>query len=219
MQDVMTRLIDVPMARMFVLAGIIFLLVAVLGRIEGKIEPGNIGRVGASIVGTLLMIVGLAVYFFEGETIRDRLRESLPAMSPAGAAKSAPNEPSGTVMRDAPAEGKPAAPSQMPAAAAKTAGAEIVKSDKPVIKITAGTYGGNCGGKPGNATAALARTCDGRALCDYKIDISALEDPAPSCDKNYTAEWKCGSGSNVYLASLSAGASRGGQLMLACPGS
>ena len=41
MQDILMRLVDVPLARMFVLAAIIFLLVAVLGKIEGKIEPGE----------------------------------------------------------------------------------------------------------------------------------------------------------------------------------
>ena len=62
MQDMMVKLVDLPLARMFVLAGVVFLLVAVMGRIEGKIDPGHAGRVGASIIGVLLMAVGLAMY-------------------------------------------------------------------------------------------------------------------------------------------------------------
>ncbi len=68
MQDVITRLVDVPFARMFVLAGIIFLLVAVLGKVEGKIDPGNMGRIGASILGIILLVVGVVLQYFE---IRD----------------------------------------------------------------------------------------------------------------------------------------------------
>jgi hypothetical protein len=53
MQDVILKLVDVPMVRMFVLAGIIFLMIAVLGKIEGKIEPGSIGRIGSAILGAV----------------------------------------------------------------------------------------------------------------------------------------------------------------------
>jgi hypothetical protein len=42
MQNVILRLVDVPMVRMFILAGILFLFIAVVGKIEGKIEPGSI---------------------------------------------------------------------------------------------------------------------------------------------------------------------------------
>src|SRR5271169_1046692 len=65
MQDVITKLVDVPFARMFVLAGIIFLLVAVLGKVEGKIDPGNMGRIGASILGVVLLIIGVILQYVE----------------------------------------------------------------------------------------------------------------------------------------------------------
>lgn len=188
MQDVVARLVDVPLTRMFVLAGVIFLLVAVLGRIEGKIEPGKLGRIGASLVGTILLLVGLAMHAFEGEALREWLRENAPAAKDAGSTSGR-----GHVVRQA-------------AAAEK---------ENPGIKVLAGTYGRNCGAKPGNATAHLARTCDGRASCDYRIDASALEDPGPTCDKDYAAEWRCNGGPAVYAASVS-GDARGGSVTLAC---
>ena len=49
MQDMLARLVDLPLARVFLLAGIIFLLVAVLGRIEGKLQPGTAGRLAGKI--------------------------------------------------------------------------------------------------------------------------------------------------------------------------
>jgi hypothetical protein len=75
MQDMLARLVDLPLARVFLLAGIIFLLVAVIGRLEGKIEPGKAGRVGAAIVGVLLVVMGLAMYFFDGDQVRAALRD------------------------------------------------------------------------------------------------------------------------------------------------
>src|SRR3990172_5391397 len=88
MHDVVTRLVDVPLTRMFVLAGVIFLLVAVLGRIEGKIEPGKLGRIGASVVGAILLLVGLAMHALEGHARGGLPRENA-AQQPAGPAKDA----------------------------------------------------------------------------------------------------------------------------------
>lgn len=197
MHDVVTRLVDVPLARMFVLAGIIFLLVAVLGRIEGKIEPGKLGRIGASVVGTILLLVGLAMHVLEGDELRTWLRE--------GGARA---DARARAVRQATTEKVSRSP-ELPAASRPG-------EDKYAIKVLAGTYGRNCGGKPGNATAHLARACDGRAICDYRIDVEGLEDPAPSCNKDYAAEWRCGTGAAVYAASVSGEAGRGGSLVLVC---
>jgi hypothetical protein len=202
MHDVVTRLVDVPLTRMFVLAGVIFLLVAVLGRIEGKIEPGKLGRIGASVVGTILLLVGLAMHALEGEALREWLRENAAQQPAAGRAKDTGSaDVRSHVVRQA------AAAEKVPS---KTG------DEKHPIKVLAGTYGRNCGAKPGNATAHLSRACDGRASCDYRIDASALEDPAPSCDKDYAAEWRCGAGPAVYAASVSGEAGRGGSLTLVC---
>lgn len=201
MQDVMTRLVDVPMARMFVLGGIVFLLIAVLGRVEGKIEPCNIGRVGAAIIGLILVVAGLVMHYIETDSLRDRLREgSLSKLIEQG------RVPGATAAQPADAAAKLPEPSAAPASSA----------DKPTIKVASGTYGRNCGGKAGNATAALAKACDGQNACDYKLDSTGIEDPAPNCSKDYAAEWKCGTAATVYSASLAAGAPKDERLHLAC---
>ena len=197
MQEMLARLVDVPMARMFILMGIIFLLVAVLGRIEGKIEPGNAGRIGATVIGVLLTASGLAMYFLEGDMIREGLRaverasqENAKATHGRNGTNKAASRPQGA--------------------------AEPANTDGSAIKVVAATYGRNCSAKTGNVTAQFSRECDGRAACDVRIDLSAVEDPAPKCDKDYTAEWKCGTGSVVYTVSMPAGAAQSEPLRLSC---
>ncbi len=209
MHDMVTRLVDVPLTRMFVFAGIIFLLVAVLGRIEGKIEPGKLGRIAASVVGTLLLLVGMALYTLEGGVLHSWLYGGAAQPAAERARETRASDARGPVVRQAGATEK------VSTRAPEVAGAKPGE-DKYTIKVLAGTYGRSCGAKPGNATAHLARACDGRAICDYRIDASALEDPAPSCDKDYAAEWRCGAGPAVYAASVSAEAGRGGGLILVC---
>ena len=209
MQDILMRLVDVPLARMFVLASIIFLLLAVLGKIEGKIEPGRIGRIGAIIVGVILLTVGLAMHFNETDALRDRLRESV------GASLSAPTRalsstPDGSMVRLAMATPGGALPAD------KTGANEKTENAKSAIRVVTGTYGRNCGAKLGNATTQVARACDGQAVCQYKIDTATLEDAAPACAKDFTAEWKCGTAATVYAVTMPAGATPGEPLRLAC---
>src|SRR5512135_3866274 len=82
MQDVMLRLVDVPMVRMFVLSGILFLMIAVLGKIEGKIEPGRIGRLGAAILGAVLIVIGLVMQYSENHDIYAQLPPNVVASLP-----------------------------------------------------------------------------------------------------------------------------------------
>ena len=206
MQDVMLRLVDVPLARMFVLASILFLLLAVLGKIEGKIEPGKIGRIGATIVGIILLSAGLAMHFNDAGDLRDKLRESMGA-PPSVSARAAQDGP---MVRLAMATPGGAMPTDKVSAGEKT------ENIKATIKVVTGSYGNNCGAKPGNATAQVSRACDGQTLCEYKIDPAGLEDSAPDCARNFTAEWKCGAGATVYAVSMPAGVVRGEPLRLAC---
>ena len=209
MQDIMLRLVDVPLARMFVLASILFLLLAVLGKIEGKIEPGKIGRIGATIVGIILLSAGLAMHFNDADAFRDKLRESM-SLPQAAAVRAADEIPGGGMARLAMTSQGSAGTTDKAGVGGK---AENVKS---TIKVATGTYGNNCGAKPGNATAHVSRACDGKILCEYKIDPAGLEDPAPDCAKNFTAEWKCGAAETVYAVSVPSGAARGEPLRLAC---
>ncbi|MDO8926213.1 MAG: hypothetical protein Q7U94_04790 [Sideroxyarcus sp.] len=185
MKDVMLRLVDVPMVRMFVLAGIIFLMIAVLGKIEGKIEPGRMGRIGAAILGAVLIVIGLVMQYGETPEMYSKLPPNLIA----------------TI--------QPNTVAVVPASAAV-----------PVIpiKVVSGTYGRNCNAKAGNATAQLAKACDGQGSCDFVIDPATLEDPAPTCSKDFAAEWRCGDGNAVYSAALSALSGKNDKLRLNCAG-
>ncbi len=193
MQEFMARLVDVPMARMFVLTGLVFLLVAVLGKIEGKIEPGNVGRIAASVVGLLLLAGGLGMYFVEGDMIRSAPRPGF-AIAPA-APHAAPDK---GIVREANAAPRNAA--SVP------------------IQVVSATYGKSCGAKPGNATAQLARACDGRSVCEYRHDAAGAEDASPECEKDFAAEWKCGTSASVYALSVGPGAVRSERVRLACSG-
>jgi hypothetical protein len=188
MKDVILRLVDVPIVRMFVLSGIIFLMVAVLGKIEGKIEPGRIGRIGAAILGAVLILIGLIMQYGETPDMYAKLPPTLIAsVSPPSVVAVAPVS-----------------------AAANTPAA--------TIKVVSGTYGRNCNAKAGNATLPLAKACDGHGSCDFVIDTTALEDPAPNCSKDFVAEWKCGDGNAVYSAALSSLTGKGDRLHLGCAG-
>ncbi|MDH3513907.1 MAG: hypothetical protein OEM83_03440 [Gammaproteobacteria bacterium] len=209
MQDLMARMMDVPLAHMFVLAALLFLLVAVLGRIEGKIEPGSAGRIGATLIGIVLMFAGMAMHFNETDALRDRMRDSLSTASSAPAHQ--PGEvPGGTVVRFAAASQNNSGMTDKAGAVATPGGVAAA------VKVITGTYGGNCGAKPGNATAQIARVCDGQIRCEYRIDPVALENLSPKCARNFSAEWTCGVSGAVYTVSIPAGALPGEPLRLAC---
>jgi len=186
MQNVILRLVDVPMVRMFILAGIFFLFFAVVGKIEGKIEPGSIGRIGAAILGAVLIVIGITMQYGETHDVYAKLPpnmlESLPpnvvAISPVSAA--------------------------------------ATTTELTTIKVVSGTYGRNCNAKAGNATAQVAKACDGRSNCDFTIDPAVLEDPSPSCSKDFAAEWKCGNNNAVYSAALSSLTGKNDKLRLSC---
>jgi hypothetical protein len=186
MQDVILRLVDVPMVRMFVLAGIFFLFIAVVGKIEGKIEPGSIGRIGAAVLGTILIVIGISMQYSENHDIYAKLPPNMVAALP----------PQNVV-------------AVSPASAASNA-------EMQTIKVVSGTYGRNCNAKVGNATAPLTKTCDGHVSCDFTIDTAALEDPSPGCSKDFAAEWRCGNGNAVYSAALSSLTGKNDKLHLNC---
>lgn len=204
MKSVISQLVGVPFARMFILSGIIFLLVAVLGKVEGKIDPGQMGRIGASILGVVLLIIGVLFQFSERDSNMDRLARQVQAhMESQGVAPKAPV---------APVQSAPPATATAP---------------RPLLQIVAGTWGRACGGKHGNATALLAKACDGKSACDYLPEPVETATPGAggkagaakeSCAADFVAEWKCGSGNTVYSATLPADAAKGEKLHLACSG-
>lgn len=196
MHEVITRLVDVPFARMFVLAGIIFLMVAVLGKVEGKIDPGNVGRVGASVLGIVLLAIGIFMQYIEvSEASLERISQQ---------------------SRTQPQNATLAPSDSMAAKQPGTPGA--FSAEKPPIKVVSGTYGRSCNAKAGNATQQLAKSCDGKPDCDYTAEPVELDDAPANCIKDFVAEWKCGSGSTVYSAILPVVTGKIEKLHLACAG-
>jgi hypothetical protein len=87
---------------------------------------------------------------------------------------------------------------------------------RPSITIISGTYGRNCGAQYGNATRDLAQVCDGRAACEYAIDVDIIGDPASGCPKDFIAEWQCGNNQRRESVSVSPEAT-GKRIGLRCP--
>jgi hypothetical protein len=85
------------------------------------------------------------------------------------------------------------------------------------IKVIAGTYGRNCRAPYGNVTNHLAEICDGKATCEYIIDVTVIGDPAAGCAKDYFAEWQCGHDPERRTISARPEAGGGTRIVLRCP--
>jgi len=53
---------ETPVAKLAALLGIVFLLIAVLGDVAGKVQPGRLGRIGAAIIGILLLASAVGLH-------------------------------------------------------------------------------------------------------------------------------------------------------------
>lgn len=62
MKETADSILSAPLANVLVLAGIVFLLVAVLGTVAGKVDPGKAGRIAAGGIGAILLVVGLSMH-------------------------------------------------------------------------------------------------------------------------------------------------------------
>src|SRR3989338_7719376 len=138
MREVITNLIDVPFARMFILAGIIFLIIAVLGKFEFKIDPGNFGRLGATALGIALLFIGVAMQYAEISEVAMNRTEQQPHTQSLNQIR---NQTLNQTQNATPASGVEA--NQLVAPDASPA-------DKSVIKVVSATYGRNCNASAGN---------------------------------------------------------------------
>ena len=88
-----SAIMTMPMANLFVAGGLIFLAIAVLGRITGKIEPGKNGRIASAFLGCIFLVVGLFIQFgsspsglpqpvSQTQTARPSLQTSTPIPTP-----------------------------------------------------------------------------------------------------------------------------------------
>ena len=96
------------------------------------------------------------------------------------------------------------------------------------IDVTEGDYGRSCRDftpkrpfkntfRPGNATAALIRVCNGRSHCQFTVEAAMLGDPAPGCDKDFFAEYRCGPQNSPAKFVKVGGEADGGTVALDCP--
>src|SRR6266545_3649104 len=84
------------------------------------------------------------------------------------------------------------------------------------IRVLGAAYGRNCAGNvTTNVTDDLARQCQGRDYCVYRIDARQIGDPRPGCAKDYHARYMCRDGGNERYASANAEAS-GQSVVLDC---
>lgn len=84
------------------------------------------------------------------------------------------------------------------------------------IRVLGASYGNNCAGNVStNVTNDLARQCQGRDYCVYRIDVRQIGDPRPGCAKEFQARYVCRDGGNQRYASASPEAS-GQSVVLDC---
>jgi len=62
MSEIVKAIVAAPLATLFIISGMIFLLIAAIGNISGKIEPGAKGRVFSGAIGLVFIIVGIAMH-------------------------------------------------------------------------------------------------------------------------------------------------------------
>jgi hypothetical protein len=62
MDEFVKSVFTAPVATLFIVAGILFLLIAVVGNISGRIEPGVKGRIFSGVLGLTFVFIGLAMH-------------------------------------------------------------------------------------------------------------------------------------------------------------
>ncbi|MFQ5787130.1 MAG: hypothetical protein ACE5H1_04040 [Thermodesulfobacteriota bacterium] len=62
MDELIKNIFDAPIANLLIVAGLVFLIIAVIGKVSGKIDPGKTGRISAAGIGAVLLLIGLILY-------------------------------------------------------------------------------------------------------------------------------------------------------------
>jgi hypothetical protein len=75
MEEVLKGVLTAPVATLLIVFGMLFLLIAVVGNISGKIEPGVPGRLASGVLGIALVLTGLTMHFSQNA--------ATPAQTPA----------------------------------------------------------------------------------------------------------------------------------------
>ena len=97
MDELLAAVFAAPVANLFIIGGLVFLGLGVVGKVAGKIEPSKTGRILSAALGVLFLIVGLVMH-------------TMPAASPAPQATPAvqsdtptPPAPTAAPLTDTPA--------------------------------------------------------------------------------------------------------------------
>lgn len=62
MDELIKAVLAAPIANLFIVGGLVFLGIAVVGQISGKIEPGKTGRIASGVLGAIFLVVGLVIH-------------------------------------------------------------------------------------------------------------------------------------------------------------
>ena len=104
---------EASLDNLFVVAGLVFLALAVIGNVSGKIQLGRGGRIAASILGPILITAGLVIHSQQHieSTPPPDAKVGNPPPPPTGAAARPPSH----APRNVPAGGPPQQPTPAPA--------------------------------------------------------------------------------------------------------
>jgi hypothetical protein len=73
------HLIDAPLANILILAGLLFVGIAALGKITGKIEPDKTGRILSGLLGVILLVIGTFVHVKNDSSSKSTSKQEQPA--------------------------------------------------------------------------------------------------------------------------------------------
>ena len=62
MDEFLKGIFTAPITSLFIIAGIFFLFIAVVGNVKGKIEPGVEGRIASGVLGLVFVLIGLTMH-------------------------------------------------------------------------------------------------------------------------------------------------------------
>jgi hypothetical protein len=66
MDELIANVFTAPVGTLLIVAGVVFLFIAVVGNISGKIEPGLKGRIASGALGSMFVLTGLVMHLTDG---------------------------------------------------------------------------------------------------------------------------------------------------------
>jgi hypothetical protein len=72
--------------------------------------------------------------------------------------------------------------------------------------------------REGNATGFVHQACTGKSHCHFDVDGAMLGDPVPGCDKDFSAEYRCGPADSALKIVRVDAEAEGKAFVLDCPG-